>query len=272
MMVQSALEGEPHFVITMSEHTALAGQFARAFGNERFQGVEPRDEVIYLVDHHDHGWVDLDGEAPLDPATRLPYNLVETPLDLIAPTSKQSPDFNTKRHPYCGLLSSMHTWGLYNGRYGLSDKVVILDMGDTAQATLKPFLDGELVRQEQLKEELARDPETAAWIEQKHLFQNYKQLQFFDTLALYFNRVNAVARGEAEFPNTPVTADEDVTVTLRPAGNGVYELSPYPFGTDPLEISFEGRWLAPLADGDDDLKSALDAISREEQHATLISA
>ena len=59
MMVQSAPEGEPHFVITMSEHTALAGQFARAFGNDRFEAVEPRNEMIYLVDHHDHGWVDL---------------------------------------------------------------------------------------------------------------------------------------------------------------------------------------------------------------------
>ena len=272
MMVQSAPEGEPHFVITMSEHTALAGQFARAFGNDRFEAVEPRDEMIYLVDHHDHGWVDLDGEAPLDPKSRLPYNLVETPLNLIAPTSKQSPDFNTKHHPYCGLLSSMHSWGLYNGRYGLSDKVVILDMGDEAQATLKPFLDGELARQEQLKEELAQDSGAAAWIEEKHLFQNYKQLQFFDTLALYFNRVHADAREQAAFPHIPVNADEDVTITLRPAGNGVYELSPYPFSTDRLEVSFEGRWLAPLAGDDDDLKSVLDAVGRNQQHATLVSA
>ena len=166
----------------------------------------------------------------------------------------------------------MHSWGLYNGRYGLSDKVVILDMGDEAQATLKPFLDGELARQEQLKQELAQDSRAAAWIEEKHLFQNYKQLQFFDTLALYFNRVHEKARGEAAFPHTPVTADEDVTVTLRPAGNGVYELSPYPFSEEPLKISFGGRWLAPLPKGDDDLKGALDAVAGDQQRATLVSA
>ena len=272
MIVQSAWDGDPHFVITMSEHTALAGQFARAFGNDLFRAVEPRDEMIYLVDHHDHGWGHLDGEAPLDPKSRLPYNLVETPLNLIASTSKLSPDFNTEYHPYCGLLSSMHSWGLYNGRYGLSDKVVILDMGNEAQATLKPFLDGELARQEQLKQELAQDSRAAAWIEEKHLCQNYKQLQFFDTLALYFNRVHEKAREEAVFPHTPVTADEDVMVTLRPAGNSIYELSPYPFSKDPLKISFGGRWLVPLPEGDDDLKGALDTAIGDQQQATLVSA
>ena len=271
MMVQSAPEGEPHFIITMSEHTALAGRFAKAYGNDRFESVEPREEVIYLVEHHDHGWADLDAEAPLDPGTRLPYDLIETPLDLIAPTSKRSPDFNIKRHAYCGLLSSMHSCGLYNGRYGLSDKVVILDMADEARATLKPFLDGELARQKKLKEELAQDPETAAWIEERHLFQNYKQLQFFDTLALYFNRVHEDAREETSFPHVPTTAEEDVTITIRPTGNATYELSPYPFGEDPLEIFFEGRWLAPLPEGDDDLKGILDKIDREVQRFTLVS-
>ena len=270
MIVQSAPEGDPHFVMIMPEHTALAGQLARAFGNARFEPVEPRDEVIYTVDHHDHGWVELDAEAPLDPKTRLPYNLVETPLSLIAPTSAQSPDFNGKRHAYCGLLSSMHSWGLYNGRYGLSD-FVILDKGAEAQTTMTPFLDSELERQERLKAELARDPETAAWIEDKHLFQNYKQLQFFDVLALYFNCTHEAARGESAFPHVPASAEEDLTVTLHPAGNGVYELSPYPFSADTLEISYTGRWLAPLAEGQDDLKGRLDAIERDEQRATLVS-
>ncbi len=271
MMVQSAPDGEPRFVVTMSEHTALAGRFARAYGNDRFEPVEPRDEMVYLVEHHDQGWAELDAEAPMDPRTRLPYDLIETPLELIAPTSRRSPDFNARRHPYCGLLSSMHSWGLYNGRYGLSDKVVILDMADEARAALRPFLDGELARQERLREELARRPETAAWIEEKRLFQNYKQLQFFDTLALYFNRVHEGAREEAAFPHVPVTADEDVAVAIRPAGNGTYELSPYPFGDDPLEVSFEGRWLSPLPAGDDDLRGALDAVPRDAQRAVLVS-
>ena len=33
MMTQTAPDGDPHFVITMAEHTEMCGQLARAFGN-----------------------------------------------------------------------------------------------------------------------------------------------------------------------------------------------------------------------------------------------
>ena len=57
--------------------------------------------------------------------TGLPYNLIETPAKYITVTSRLSPDFNERQGPFCGLISSMHSWGLYNGRYGLSDHVLI---------------------------------------------------------------------------------------------------------------------------------------------------
>ena len=55
MIVQTAPEGAPRFIITMAEHTSFAGQLARVFGNDRFEPVEPREEMLYLIDHHDHG-------------------------------------------------------------------------------------------------------------------------------------------------------------------------------------------------------------------------
>jgi len=125
MMIQTAPDGAPRFAILMDEHTALAAQFARAFGNERFEPVQPRDLMLYVIEHHDKGWASYDAAPKTDPKTGLPYNLVDTPAEDITRTSAASPDFNEKKHPYCGLLSSMHSWGLYNGRYGLSDKVLI---------------------------------------------------------------------------------------------------------------------------------------------------
>ena len=83
MIVQSAAEGIKHFVITMSEHTALAVQFAEHFGNDRFEAVEPRELMLYVVRHHDEGWRDLDAAALRDPTTGLPYNLVQTPFERI---------------------------------------------------------------------------------------------------------------------------------------------------------------------------------------------
>jgi len=41
MIIQTAPSGKPRLAVMMHEHTALAGQFARAFGNDRFEAVCP---------------------------------------------------------------------------------------------------------------------------------------------------------------------------------------------------------------------------------------
>jgi hypothetical protein len=251
MMIQTAPEGAPRFAMKMDEHTGLSGQFARAFGNETFEPVQPREVLLYLIANHDKGWVAYDAAPGTDPRTGLPYNLVDTPAQDITKTSSLSPDFNEKRHPYCGLLSSMHSWGLYNGRYGMSDKVLIDTISEKDRPLADRMLEAEIQRQERLKAQLRKDPETAAWVEDKHLFQNYKQLQFFDTLALYFNRSHESARGEARFEHVPMNAQQDATVTIRPAGPGVYALSPYPFDESPVKFKFSGRYIRPSERGAD---------------------
>lgn len=249
MIVQSAPDSGPRLVITMVEHTALAGQAARAFGNDRFEPVSPADEMLYIIDNHDAGWTELDQNAPTDASTGLPYNLVETPFEKIIKTSSQSPDFNTKQHAYCGLLSSMHSWGLYNGRYGLSHHVLLNSLADANRADADRMLDGELERQSRLKTELARDPATAPWIEDGHLMQNYKQLQFFDTLALYFNCNHEGAREKQTFEHVPMDEHQDAMITLEPLGDSRYRLTPFPFAKDGIELSFTGRYASPDDNG-----------------------
>ena len=87
--------------------------------------------------------------------------------------------------------------------------------------------------------------ETAAWIAEKHLFQNYKQFQFFDLLALYFNRIHPNQRGEQTFGHVPLDAERDSSVTIRPREPGVYALSPFPFAADGAEFAFAGRLIEP---------------------------
>jgi hypothetical protein len=248
MIVQTAPNGAPRFVIPMVEHTAFAGALARAFGNDDFEPVAPREEMLYVIDHHDAGWTEYDARAPRSPKTGLPYNLVETPFADIVKTSVGSPAFNSKRHAYCGLISSMHSWGLYNGRYGMSDMVLL----DTLAAENRPaadrMLSGELERQGRLKANLAADPATRTWIEEAHLLQNYKQLQFFDTLALYFNRVHEGARPEQAFPSVPRTAAVDASIRVKPLGASVYAFDPFPFDRTEVEVGFRGRYLAPVED------------------------
>src|SRR5689334_15876484 len=94
MIIQTAPAGEPRLAVMMHEHTALAGQFARAFGNAGFEPIEPAAEMIYVIAHHDEGWAAFDRDPTTDAATGLPYNLVETPAESITRTSRLSPDFN----------------------------------------------------------------------------------------------------------------------------------------------------------------------------------
>ena len=70
-------------------------------------------------------------------------------------------------------------------------------------------------------------------------------LQFFDLLALYFNRIHPSERTEQTFEHVPLNAGQDASVTLRPREPGVYEMAPYPFAANAAEFAFAGRFIEP---------------------------
>lgn len=271
MIIQTAPEGHPNFVIEQPDHTRTCGQLARAFGNDRFDAPEPRDLVVYIVEHHDEGWQPVDALREQSPVTGLPHHLTQTPLPYLVRTSKGSPDFNEAHHAYCGLLSSMHTYGLFNGRYGLSDFIFIDKVPDAHKTAVQQMLAAELDRQQRLKEALAASPETSAWVTQAALFTNYKLLQFFDTLALYFHMNCPEKRAEAKFLNVPDGRGGDHTLSITPRTDGAYALDPFPFPGAALEISVEGRYLAPQPPGAD-LSPLFDATPKTTQVYRLVAA
>jgi len=249
MMVQNTLPGEANFVSTMAEHNDFCGQFARVFGNKDFAPIEPLDEMIYVISHHDYGWNDWDAAPALDPKTRLPSGLAATPSAVTIASNTKSPDINEQHHPYCGLIASMHSWGLFNARYGYSD-FCVRPGGSTSVPIPKDyedgavaFLDGERARQARLREELAQRPETRPWVDEERLLQNYKQLQFFDTLALYFNLRHESERGEEVFTHVPRSAAEDASVRVTPQGGGIYSFDPFPFRGTQVEVACTGRYV-----------------------------
>ena len=252
MISQTAPEGEPHFVLTMAEHTAMCGQMARAFGNDRFEPPAPFDEVVYIVENHDRGWDAYDSNPGLDPTTRVPYIMARTPTPDAVKTNRGSPDFNEAHHPYCGLLSSMHSWGLYNGRYGFSKFVprtqttTSISVANVHRLLIDAMLAYEEGRQARLKAALAAAPVTRDWVEERHLFQNYKQLQFFDTMSLYFHLRHAGERGTETYVHVPRDCDADSDITLRKIDERVYSLDPFPFAGDRLTIVCRGRYVMPF--------------------------
>jgi hypothetical protein len=248
MIVQTAEHGKPHFIILQHDHARACGQLAAAFGNADFAPLAPREPLLYLVAHHDEGWLSVDAGQSINPTTHLPYHLTHTPaLQLIA-TGAASPNHNESEHPLAGILSSMHTYGLYHGRYGLSDKIFIDTIGTELRPQIETMLQGELTRQKRLKEALRADAATADWADEAFLFHAYKLLQFFDTLGLYVHLTQYDALTPTEFKNVPQALGRDVTITARPIGDSRIALDPYPFAHDEIEMVTFGRYLLPNDD------------------------
>ena len=237
----SLASSEGQLFIKNIEHAALSGLLAENFGNEHFQRPQPYDEILYLAYHHDHGWLELDENPPLNESTSLPYNLIETPFAYILKTSKASPDFNERHSPFCGLISSMHSYGLYKGRYGLSDAISLDWVPEQSRAALEKMLDAELVRQQLLRAECPRLSEAS-------IFTAYKFLQFVDACALYFNMNPAGNRGQAVFRHVPMSEESDVDIKLTEKEAGTYHFEPYPFRSKSIDLFFEGRHLRSVKD------------------------
>jgi hypothetical protein len=133
-------------------------------------------------------------------------------------------------------------------------------------------LSGELERQKRLKAELATDPRAGDWLDERKIFQNYKELQFIDTLALYFNWIHPSERAEQKFESVPLSREKDVSVTIRPAGKDTYSLSPFPFAASGAEFAFCGRRVRP-ADGNREggWPAALKQLPTEWEHFRLVA-
>lgn len=278
MMIQNAPEGEPRFVCLMIEHMDLCRQFAEAFGNDRFEKPDPYEETLYAISHHDRGWDKFDANPVLDPVTGFPAGVGGAKGPGGAETTRLSPEFNEQRHAYCGLLASMHTWGLYNERYGYTEFRV--RQGGSTSVPISPemadettaILEGELARQERLKQQLAADPETSAWIEQDNLFRNYKLLQFCDTLALYFNLRHHSDRSAETYVHVPDSVTSDTNVTVTPVGDDTYKFDPFPFAGDALEVRCRGRYVSALSESPPDLSAHLMGLPVEEQIHRFVAA
>lgn len=223
-------------VVLQKDHADLAAQMAKAFGNEDFAPLEPRALMEFLALNHDRGWDEADGVMGRNPSTGLPYSLVQTPLDLLLETGPRSIHFNAEHHPYCGLLAAMHVWGLFHGRYGLSDKVVVDMLKGEAKAKADRMLSGVKQQQEELTAWCRNDLTCRHLVETDRLMRNYKALQFFDTMSLYFNERVGRDGDTTEFLHVPFDDKRDGTVVVIPLGEKTYHLNPFPFAGDRLVL------------------------------------
>jgi hypothetical protein len=260
MIVRELPDGTT-LLILQESHADVAQQFAAHWGNGEFSRLDPYTPMVFGTGYHDSGHREMEADLPIDPETGVPYFHRNTPLAL----RKRDADSNNfqwvrGRDTYASLMVSMHHAGLRKRRYdtvrwgqgmrdgyegGTSTSQEQLGMG-SAFSDLKDW-QIDVAKALGLDDPAARD----------HFWHNYRCLQAFDQLSLYFccDGFDGELLKEATLEEVPVAYGSERTVELRlsPTGPSSVRISPYPFDAPRFEISVMTRQMVPCVGKDDDV-------------------
>jgi len=236
-------EADATLAIGQLSHAWISGQLARAWGNERFGGVEPRQGVALGAEQHDVGWALFDLQPRWNPDTGLPRSFLELTVDNHLEIWRPAPERLITTSLYAALVVSMHGSSLSELRQKMSPE---------GTEALQEHIDFEHARQGELRERLG--------VSESEAERMRRQMWTWDGLSL------ALCHGWRPFVARDVpTADGTlVDVELR---DGV--LDPWPFAADTVEVSCEARRLAPRYEDETALHEAFRAAPVETLRFTL---
>lgn len=237
--------GDSWQVVLQPDHADLSAQFARAWGNEDgFAAPAPLDSVAVASARHDDGWAVWERAPALDREGVAPRNFLDVEVASHLAFYRAMIAAVLDQDPYAGLLVSMHGAGIYRGRYGTQPSLR-LTFADEARDQVEAFV----AEQEELHARLV----TRLGVSEEERWTNYRLLQVYDRLSLYF----CLRDVEAGEPDTlePVPRDyqgAETALAIEPAGSWRVRVDPYPFAQSPGRFRLL-RHLLPKAgerDGD----------------------
>ncbi len=242
MVVRELKDGRA-MVSTQEDHAELSAQFAAHWGNERFSQLRPYKTMVFATTFHDSGYREWEGNPPINVAKGRPYaHREDVPsfeaVELAA--YARNVDWVRSHDPYAGLLVSMHRTGLWHNRYNVfREPAMRLRERSSEVQSAKKALEA---KQEEYKRELA--PNHPGF--ENELTYNYRALQIFDLLSLYFCSDGYAAEHQfKEYTIAPVRvaydASEEVDLRVLPNGANAVRFDPYPFDVSPLKLSVRAR-------------------------------
>jgi hypothetical protein len=232
--------------IGQASHAWVSGQLARAWGNERFGGVDPLDEVCLAADQHDIGWAGCDLAPIYNPQTGFPRSFMQMPLEVHLDLWVAGPRSLLPQSRYAALLVSMHGWRLYQRRD--LDKMSAADA-----AAVRSFLAQQRSFQEQLVASLRADRATASVADDELIERNSLLIWTWDYLSLAL----CLGWAPATAKRAP-TADGfvDLNLVADPETGGL-KLEPWPFAAKAVTLHCEGRRLERRFDSEEAMCSSL---------------
>jgi hypothetical protein len=247
--------------VGQASHAWLAGQLARAWGNERFGAVEPLAEVALGAEQHDVGMARWDLAPARNPDTGLPASFMEMGAAANAGLWLQGPRRLVTQSRYAALLAIMHGRRLY-------EHFDLAAAGETDAAAVSALLEHAHELEAALVAGLRADPVTAAHATPERLARNSQLVWIWDTISLALLldwaplTLDAVptAAGEAEVALAPLSGDPQ---TLS--------LDPWPFAAAEVRLHCEGRRLTHGFDSDPALARGLERAPWETVQFTLVA-
>lgn len=248
-------------ITTQPDHAELSGQLASYWGNDQFAAPDPFDVMVVTALEHDNGWRKWDNRPTIDPKKRFAYDFINLPTINHLTLYRRGIYRALNEDPYMGLLVSMHGVGLYNQRYGTDTHLV--KQYDTAdeKGMVDIFIAEQGVQQKRLRESLSTTPGYKRFSTDNYIWANYKLLQVWDKLSVYF-----CLKGATDVVLNAVPLDyngKETTLTVKKVGENAVNVSPYPFSRSPLTVSLRSR-LVPKREFADD-KSFRETYYRSER-------
>jgi hypothetical protein len=247
--------------VGQASHAWLCGQFARAWGNERFGTVEPLDEVALGAEQHDVGMAAWDSEPVRHPETGLPQSFMQMGARANAGLWSHGPQRLVTQSRYAALLAIMHGRRLYEA----FDRDAASDADSDA---VTAFLGHAAELEASLLQTLRADPFSAPHATPERVSRNSRLVWTWDTVSLALLLDWAPLTLEA----VPAADAAEVDIALRPLSNELLAaaLEPWPFRAREVRVHCEGRRLRHGFADDDALRDGLARAPWETVEFTLI--
>ncbi len=231
MIVRDA--GDTWQIVLQPDHAVLSEQLCTAWGSEDLVAPAPLKPLVISSRRHDDGWAVWERSPSLDVETGRPRSFLDVQVPLHLHFYRACISAVTEEDPYAGLLVSMHGAGIYRGRYDSQPSLRLTHADD-----VRELVDSFVAEQEEgypdRIDELGLDDDER-WV-------NYRFLQVFDRLSLYFC-MKDLDGGESDSLE-PVPSDyagAEAAIAIEPLGPWAVSMDPFPFGGSEASFTLERR-------------------------------
>jgi Protein of unknown function (DUF3891) len=213
---------EDHVAVAQPAHGWMCGQLARAWGNEQFGAVEPREEVCLAAEQHDTGWADWEQAPTLDIDSGLPHTFKTAPYTVQLAIHAAWSRSLVAQSRYAALLVSMHHASFFE-RPGPLGR--LRDGGRQIRDFLNDL--------EQLQTQLS----TTIGVPDDEIERNRRLVRTWDGIS------HDLLLGLAPRVRHEVPAHEGLVDLAVGKLGEIHTLDPWPFGLGQVTVRTEGRLL-----------------------------